>query len=97
MKRLPAPVDILPFLPVVFGLGELGAAAAVSATSRSNYRRVIDGFLEDHGHRSVDQMKREHVDAIVGKLADKPGAGIVLLKRMRTMIRHVLVVGSMIS
>jgi hypothetical protein len=65
----------------------------LSATSRSNYRRVIDGFLEEHGHRRVDQMKREHVDAVIGKLAHKPGAGIVLLKRMRTLIRYALAIG----
>jgi integrase len=65
----------------------------LSTTSRSNYRRVIDGFLENHGHRRVDQMKREHVDAVVGKLADKPGAGIILLKRMRTLIRYALAIG----
>jgi len=51
---------------------------SLSATSRSNYRRVIDGFLEQHGHRRVDQMTREHVDILVGRMAEKPGAGITL-------------------
>ena len=31
---------------------------SLSATSRSNYRRVIDGFLEQHGHRRVDRRHR---------------------------------------
>jgi enterobacteria phage integrase len=66
---------------------------ALSATSRNNYRRVIDGFLEEHGHRRVDQMKREHVDAVIGKLANKPGAGIVLLKRLRTLVRYAMALG----
>jgi enterobacteria phage integrase len=35
---------------------------SLSATSRTNYRRVIDGFLQEHGHRLVKQMTREHVD-----------------------------------
>ena len=48
----------------------------LSATSRTNYRRVIEGFLKEHGHRLVRQMTREHVDIIVGKMANKPGAGI---------------------
>jgi enterobacteria phage integrase len=65
----------------------------LSATSRSNYRRVIDGFLEQHGHRSVDQMAREHVDVVIGKMADKPGAGIILLKRIRTLIRYAMALG----
>src|SRR5262249_37387035 len=41
----------------------------LSATSRGNYRRVIDGFLAQHGHRRVDQMAREHVDIVVGKMS----------------------------
>jgi enterobacteria phage integrase len=60
---------------------------SLAATSRSNYRRVIDGFVEHHGHRQVNQMTREHVDIIIGKLAGKPGAGIILLKRIRTLLR----------
>ena len=66
---------------------------ALSPTSRRNYRRVIDGFLQDNGHRRVDQVKREHVDVLIGKLANKPGAGIILLKRMRTLIRYGMAIG----
>ena len=66
---------------------------SLSATSRANYRRVIDGFLEEHGHRLVKEMIREHVDIIVGKMANKPGAGIILLKRVRTLVRYALALG----
>ena len=66
---------------------------SLSATSRSNYRRVIDGFLEQHGHRQVKQMTREHVDIVIGKMASKPGAGIVLLKRLRTLVRYAIALG----
>jgi len=66
---------------------------SLSATSRINYRRVIDGFLEQHGHRRVDQMTREHVDIVVGRMADRPGAGIILLKRIRTLIRYAMALG----
>ena len=58
-----------------------------------NYRRVIDGFLKEHGHRLVRQMTREHVDIIVGKMANKPGAGIILLKRLRTLVRYAIALG----
>lgn len=66
---------------------------SLSATSRSNYRRVIDGFLEQHGHRKVDQMTREHVDIVIGRMANKPGAGIILLKRLRTLVRYAMALG----
>jgi hypothetical protein len=65
----------------------------LSTSSRNNYRRVIDGFLAQHGHRRVDQMAREHVDVVIGKMADKPGAGIILLKRIRTLIRYAMALG----
>src|SRR5215472_845236 len=66
---------------------------SLSATSQTNYRRAIDRFLVEHGHRRVDQMKREHVDAVLGKFVDKPGAGIILLKRMRTLLRYAIDIG----
>ncbi|WP_410052277.1 tyrosine-type recombinase/integrase [Bradyrhizobium sp. SZCCHNRI30512] len=66
---------------------------SLSASSRTNYRRVIDGFLEEHGHRRVDQMTRAHVDVVIGKMADRPGAGIILLKRIRTLIRYAMALG----
>jgi integrase len=63
---------------------------ALARSSRINYRRVIEGFLAEHGHRLVSQFKREHVDIIIGNLADKPGAAIVLLKRIRTLVRYAI-------
>jgi len=38
-------------------------------------------------------MKREHVDAILGRFADKPSAEIILLKRMRTLLRYAIEIG----
>lgn len=95
INRPAKPVGRLPAVP-----GTLAALAVryygspqyhdLSASSRANYRRVIDGFLEEHGHRRVDQLRREHIDAIIGKMADRPGAGIVLLKRIRTLVRYAI-------
>jgi hypothetical protein len=33
---------------------------SLAATSRSNYRRVIDGFVEHHGHRQDPRARRYH-------------------------------------
>ena len=41
----------------------------------------------------LDQMRREHVDAIIGKFADKPGAGIIMLKWLRTLLRYGIAIG----
>lgn len=60
---------------------------ALSSASKRNYRQIIDRFLQEHGSRRVDQMKRQHVISIIGKMSDKPGAAIVYLKRIRTLTR----------
>jgi integrase len=64
----------------------------LAPSSRVNYKRVIDGFLEDHGHRRVDQFTREKLDIIIGGMSDRPGAGIVLLKRIRTLVRYAMAI-----
>jgi predicted DNA-binding transcriptional regulator AlpA len=40
MKRAPSRIDILPLLPVVFGLGEIEAAAAIGV-SASKFRLLV--------------------------------------------------------
>ena len=52
-----------------------------------------DKFLEGHRHRDVAEMWRQHVDAIIGKMAAKPGPAIILLKRIRTLIRYAIAIG----
>lgn len=64
----------------------------LAPSSRVNYKRVIDGFLEQHGHRRVDQFTREKLDIIIGSMSDRPGAGIVLLKRIRTLVRYAMAI-----
>jgi hypothetical protein len=45
MRRATARVDIMPFLPVVFGLGEVEAAAAIGI-SASKFRTLVkDGRM----------------------------------------------------
>jgi integrase len=65
----------------------------LSPTSRRNYRRIIDGFIRVHGHRRVDQFKREHAVKIIGEMSDRPGAAITLLKRLRTLVRFAVELG----
>ncbi len=65
----------------------------LSPTTKGNYRRIIDGFLAEHGHGRVDQFRRQHVDKIIGRMADRPGAAITLLKRIRTLVRFAIEIG----
>jgi enterobacteria phage integrase len=66
------------------------AYRGLAKSSRINYRRVIETFLAEHGHGLVKQFKREHAEVIIGDMAEKPGAGIVLLKRIRTLVRFAI-------
>ncbi len=62
----------------------------LSPTTRRNYRRVIEKFCEEYGNKSVQGMSKSDVDRVIGALADKPGAAIVLLKRMRTLLNYAM-------
>lgn len=62
----------------------------LAKSSRAGYRGVIDSFLERHGTKRVDGIKRRHINAIISAMADKPGAAIVLLKRIRTLIHFAI-------
>jgi integrase len=53
--------------------------------TREQYRRTLDRFVAEHGHRPARQMKRAHVDAIVARMSD--GAGHYFLKRLRALMR----------
>lgn len=69
------------------------AFAKLAASSKVNYRRVVESFLAEHGPRRVDQMARQHVDKIIGDMSDTPGAAIVLLKRIRALVRYSIKLG----
>lgn len=65
----------------------------LAPTTRTTYRAIIERFLVEHGHRRVDQMRREHVDRVVGQMADRPGAALTMLKRLRTLCRYAMAIG----
>lgn len=60
---------------------------SLSQGSQSIYRRTLEPFLKEHGHRRADQMKREHLISLIGAMANRPGAANMLLKRLRTLLR----------
>lgn len=64
------------------------AFLGLAPSTRKDYRGTINRFVADHGHRKANEMTRESVDILVGKLADRPGAGVTFLKRLRTLLRY---------
>ena len=62
----------------------------LKASSQRCTRQVMERFVAEHGHGLVAQMKREHVDKIIGRKSDTPAAANTLLKRIRTLIRYAI-------
>ncbi|NCQ24380.1 MAG: tyrosine-type recombinase/integrase [Roseovarius sp.] len=52
-----------------------------------------EAFREQHGHRLVRDLQREHVKAIVAKLADRPAASNNWLKAIKILLRHAVEMG----
>ena len=57
----------------------------LAASSKGQYRLVLDRFAAEHGARHARQMQAKHIEAIIAKLP--PGAAYYLLKRLRTMMK----------
>jgi len=51
-------------------------------------RRIIHRFAAEHGHAPLETFRREHMDTIIGRMADRPAAANVLLKKVRAMVRY---------
>jgi len=73
MKRASARIDILPFLPVVFGLGEIEAAAAIGI-SASKFRMLVkDGRMPRP--RRIDGRAIWDVDELLAAFKNLPHEG----------------------
>ncbi|XUM25093.1 tyrosine-type recombinase/integrase (plasmid) [Bradyrhizobium oligotrophicum S58] len=63
--------------------------AALRASSKEGYRRRLELMRAAHGHRSVAGLTRERIEAkILKPLANRPGAKLDTLKKLRILIRH---------
>lgn len=63
---------------------------ALSPAGQTNYRRIVERFLTDHGHRKVADMEGRHVARILDQRADTPTAANRLLSILRLMMRHAI-------
>jgi integrase len=64
------------------------------STTKSGYDRRLERLRLDHGHRTVAGLSRERI--IVGVLrpyADRPGAALDTLKKIRILVRHAIDIG----
>ena len=63
-------------------------------TTKAAYDGRLEALREDHGHRTVAGLSRERiVVAILQPFADRPGAALDTLKKLRILIRHAISIG----
>jgi integrase len=57
-------------------------------STKQTYRRIIENFRENHGKRMMRDLRREHVKALIGDMADRPQAANRLLSLLKIMLDH---------
>jgi integrase len=63
-------------------------------TSKKGYGRRLEALRTEHGHRTVAGLSRERIiTGILQPFADRPGAALDTLKKLRILIRHAINIG----
>ena len=58
--------------------------------TQSTYRGIIERWRKDRGTHPVKQIRTHHVDAMMAKMADRPGAANNLRKMLSRLFRHAI-------
>jgi integrase len=63
-------------------------------TSKAGYVSRLEMLRTEHGHRTVTGLSRERIiTGILQPFADRPGAALDTLKKLRILIRHAINIG----
>jgi len=63
-------------------------------TSKTGYVSRLEMLRTEHGHRTVAGLSRERIiTGILQPYADRPGAALDTLKKLRILIRHAINIG----
>ena len=57
-------------------------------TSKAGYMTRLETIRLEHGHRAVAGLTRDRINKMLQPLADRPGAALDTLKKLRILIRH---------
>ncbi|TPI16575.1 tyrosine-type recombinase/integrase [Mesorhizobium sp. B4-1-1] len=58
----------------------------LSEATRATYRGILDRFARGHGDKPVRGLERQHIKAIIGRMADRPHAANNLLRLLRLLL-----------
>lgn len=67
-----------------------GHFITLAESTQATYRRTLDSFCEEHGHKIVAQLEARHIRDIVAKKAKTPAAANQMLKRVKQLTRFAL-------
>jgi integrase len=67
--------------------------AKLKASTRKVRRNMLERFREQHGKKRVALLTPAHIKAILGDMAERPGAANGLLKALRVLLRHAVDMG----
>ncbi len=59
-------------------------------TSKAGYRSRLEAIRDDHGHREVSGLTRKRIIKLLEPYADRPGAALDTLKKLRILIKHAI-------
>lgn len=62
-------------------------------SSDKKYRRILERFRAEHGDKPVATIRTIHLDAILGKMADRPAAANDLRKSLRRLFGYAVKIG----
>jgi integrase len=65
----------------------------LSASSKMNYRRVLEHFRTEHGEKSLASLETRHVNAIMDSMAKTPAAANILRKRLNSVFEYAIGAG----
>lgn len=66
-----------------------GQFKALGETSKAGYMSRLEAIRVEHGHRAVAGLTKDRINTfILDPLADRPGAALDTLKKLRILIKH---------
>jgi integrase len=66
-----------------------GQFTGLSETSKTGYMSRLESIRVDHGHRAVAGLTKDRIQTfILDPLADRPGAALDTIKKLRILIKH---------
>lgn len=68
-----------------------GQFKGLGETSKSGYMSRLEAIRVEHGHRAVAGLTKDRINTyILDPLADRPGAALDTLKKLRILIKHAI-------